>query len=114
LGRRIVRMINSSLTHVLKSDSATRASWRQAKRATVKGAQARGRVSGAPTLGIAGLPGVGVASGSVATVPIGGTAVPIGATGAPGSGTGVPVVSGTESGGGSNGVAAVAAENRAA
>src|SRR5437879_2088348 len=36
LGRRIVSMIDASLTHALKSDSALLVSWRQAKRITVK------------------------------------------------------------------------------
>jgi len=42
LGRQIVRMIDASLIHALKADPATLASWRQAKRATVKGAVSRG------------------------------------------------------------------------
>lgn len=41
LGRQIVMMIDASLAHVLKSDSAMLASWRQAKRVTLKGATSR-------------------------------------------------------------------------
>lgn len=41
LGRKIVTMIDASLTHALKSDPATLASWRLAKRATIKGVTSR-------------------------------------------------------------------------
>ena len=41
LGRQLVAMIDASLIHALKADPATLASWRQAKRATVKGAVSR-------------------------------------------------------------------------
>jgi len=41
LGRQIVTMIDASLTHALKSDPAMLASWRQAKRATIKGVTSR-------------------------------------------------------------------------
>ncbi len=41
LGRQIVTMIDASLAHALKSDSAMLASWRQVKRVTVKGATSR-------------------------------------------------------------------------
>ena len=46
----IVTMIDASLTHALKADSPTLASWRQAKRATVKGAVSRA-VSGGAAVG---------------------------------------------------------------
>ena len=41
LGRQIVTIIDASLIHALKADPALLASWRQAKRATVKGAVSR-------------------------------------------------------------------------
>lgn len=41
LGKRIVQMIDASLLHALKSEPATLASWRQAKRITVKPTVAR-------------------------------------------------------------------------
>jgi hypothetical protein len=41
LGRQIVMVIDASLAHVLKSDSAMLASWRQVKRVTLKGATSR-------------------------------------------------------------------------
>lgn len=41
LGRQIVVMIGASLSHALKSDPATLASWRQAQRVTVKGVQSK-------------------------------------------------------------------------
>ncbi len=41
LGRQIVMMIDASLAHALKSDPPTLASWRQAKRVTLKGATSR-------------------------------------------------------------------------
>ena len=47
LGREIVTMIDASLARALKSDSATLASWRQAKRATKKGVVSRGASGGA-------------------------------------------------------------------
>jgi hypothetical protein len=65
LGRQIVTMIDASLTHALKTDSATLASWRQAKRTTVKGVVSRGAVSGAPVVVGGGSPGIG--GGSLAT-----------------------------------------------
>jgi hypothetical protein len=58
-------MIEASLTHALKTDSATLASWRQAKRTTVKGVVSRGAVSGAPVVVGGGSPGIG--GGSLAT-----------------------------------------------
>jgi hypothetical protein len=48
LGRRIVSMIDASLTHVLKSDPVTLASWRQAKRVTRKSGVARSVSTAAP------------------------------------------------------------------
>jgi hypothetical protein len=41
LGQQIVTMIDASLAHALKSESALLASWRQAKRVTLKGATSR-------------------------------------------------------------------------
>jgi hypothetical protein len=50
LGRRIVTMIDASLAHTLKSDAPTLASWRQAKRATVKGTAARDAAGAVPSV----------------------------------------------------------------
>jgi hypothetical protein len=51
LGRQIVTMIDASLSHALKADSPMLASWRQAKRATVKGATSRAVVGAVPLVG---------------------------------------------------------------
>ena len=96
LGRRIVRMINSSLTHVLKSDSATRTSWRQAKRATVKGAQSRSRVGGDPMLDAVALGGVRDVSGSVSPTPNTDVAARIATTASVAGTTATPAVNGSE------------------
>ena len=67
LGRRIVAMIDAGLTHALKSDPVLLASWRQAKRATVKGS-----VSHAVPLAAASVVGDGlpvIAHGSVSVLP---------------------------------------------
>jgi len=53
LGRRIVSMIDASLTHALKNDAATLASWRQAKRITVKPTVTRAPSPVAPAASIA-------------------------------------------------------------
>jgi hypothetical protein len=58
LGREIVTMIDASLTHSLKSDPAMLASWRQAKRATIKGVTSRTVVPVVPIQPSAA-PGVG-------------------------------------------------------
>jgi hypothetical protein len=52
-------MIDASLTHALKSDSSTLASWRQAKRATVKGVVSHAGVGGVPIAVGGGSPVVG-------------------------------------------------------
>jgi hypothetical protein len=44
-------MIDASLSHALKADSPMLASWRQAKRATVKGATSRAVVGAVPLVG---------------------------------------------------------------
>jgi hypothetical protein len=59
LGRQIVTMIDASLTHALKSDSSTLASWRQTKRATVKGVMSRAGVGGGPIVVGGGSPVIG-------------------------------------------------------
>jgi hypothetical protein len=59
LGGQIVTMIDASLTHALKSDSATLAFWRQAKRTTVTGVVSRRAVSGAPLVVGGGSPVIG-------------------------------------------------------
>jgi len=51
LGRQLLAMIDASLAHVLKTDSPMLASWRQAKRATVKGVTSRGVVDAGPLVG---------------------------------------------------------------
>jgi hypothetical protein len=90
LGRQIVAMIDASLIHALKAEPATLASWRQAKRATVKGASSRGvgdvtpLVNGNAPLTNGGAP---VANGSASTV----------APGVSVSSTAVPAVSTEES-----------------
>jgi hypothetical protein len=76
LGRQIVTMIDASLTHALKSDSSTLASWRQAKRATVKGVVPRAGVGGAPIVvggGSAVVGGGSVAASAVPAVASGGS-----------------------------------------
>ena len=83
MGRQIVTMIDASLAHALKSDSSTLASWRQAKRATVKGVVSHAGVGGAPIVVGGGSPVVGggspvvgngsVASGAVPAVASGGS-----------------------------------------
>lgn len=49
LGRRLVSMIDASLAHALKNDPATLASWRQAKRITIKPSATRSTSAAAPT-----------------------------------------------------------------
>jgi hypothetical protein len=49
LGRQIVMMIDASLAHVLKSDSAMLSSWRQVKRITLKRATSRDVLPLVPT-----------------------------------------------------------------
>jgi hypothetical protein len=70
LGRQIVAMIDASLAHALKSDSPMLASWRQAKRATVKGAIPRGVINVVPLVGNGVSPTNGVGA-------IGSNAVPV-------------------------------------
>ena len=61
LGRQIVTMMDAALTHALKSDPATLASWRQAKRATIKGVTSRVEVPVVPIQsGAAPVPGSAV------------------------------------------------------
>jgi hypothetical protein len=86
LGRQIVTMIDASLTHALKTDSATLASWRQVKRATVKGAVPRKAV--AVNQVVAG--GAPVANGGA---PVTHSSAPAAAPGGSVSNTAVPVVS---------------------
>jgi hypothetical protein len=74
LGRQIVAMIDASLAHALKSDSPMLASWRQAKRATVKGVTSRGVVGAGPLVGI----GVPLTNGDGA---IGSNGVPVASPG---------------------------------
>ena len=83
LGRQIVAMIDASLAHVLKSDSATLASWRQVKRVTLKGATSRGLL---PVIPLAPT-GASVAPSAA---PIASDGVPAASTAAPGSSSGVP------------------------
>jgi hypothetical protein len=49
LGRKILTMIDASLTHALKNDAATLASWRQVMRVTVKGTTGGSNTATAPT-----------------------------------------------------------------
>jgi hypothetical protein len=86
LGRQIVTMIDASLTHALKADPATLASWRQVKRATVKGAVPRKAVEVNPV--VAG--GAPVANGGA---PVGNSSAPAAAPGVSVSNTAVPAVS---------------------
>jgi hypothetical protein len=92
LGREIVATIDASLTHALKSDSATLASWHQAKRATGKGAVSRGPVAVAPVGGSGASPGVAgesvavtAASVVVAGVSASGSVVPAASSKVPGA-----------------------------
>jgi len=82
LGKEIVVMIDASLSHLLKNDEATLVSWRQAKRATVKGAVARPAVAGAPLTAtavpivassvlVSGATGSGVAGGGLVASGVG-------------------------------------------
>jgi hypothetical protein len=84
-------MLNASLTHALKSDSATLASWHQAKRATVKGVVSRGPVVVAPVGGSGGSPAVAGES-----LPV--TAVSVVVAGVSASGSVVPAASSQVSG----------------
>jgi hypothetical protein len=96
LGRQIVTMIDASLTHALKADSSTLASWRQAKRATVKGVMSRGAVGGAPVVvggGSSAVSGVADPSGAVPVVVSG---VPVSASAVQTASSQVPVVSSVE------------------
>lgn len=86
LGRQIVTMIDASLTHALKADPATLASWRQVKRPTVKGAVPRKAVEVNPV--VAG--GAPVANGGA---PVGNSSAPAAAPGVSVSNTAVPAVS---------------------
>ncbi|HEX8942420.1 MAG TPA: hypothetical protein VF785_04725 [Gemmatimonadaceae bacterium] len=86
LGRQIVTMIDASLTHALKADPATLASWRQVKRPTVKGAVPRKAVEVNPA--VAG--GAPVANGGA---PVGNSSAPAAAPGVSVSNTAVPAVS---------------------
>jgi hypothetical protein len=87
LGRQIVTMIDASLIHALKTDSATLASWRQAKRATVKGAVPRKAVAVNPV--VAG--GAPVANGGA---PVTHSSESAAAPGGSVSNTAVPAVNG--------------------
>jgi hypothetical protein len=79
-------MIDASLTHALKSDSATLASWHQAKRATVQGVVPRGPVVVAPVSGSGASPAVGGES-------LAGTAASVVVAGVSASGSVVPAAS---------------------
>ena len=63
LGRQILVMIGASLSHALKSDPVTLASWRQARRVTVKGVQPKAVATAVSTAD----GGVPVAGGGVST-----------------------------------------------
>jgi hypothetical protein len=91
LGRQIVTMIDAPLTHALKSDSATLASWHQAKRATVKGVVSRGPVVVTPVGGSDASPAVAGES-----LPV--TAAPVVVAGVSASGSVVPAASSQVSG----------------
>jgi hypothetical protein len=97
LGRQIVTMIDASLTHALKSDSATLASWRQAKRATVKGVVSRGAVGGAPVVVGAVSAVVDGVSGAARAVPAAVNGVPVSGSDVPAASSQVPVVNSAES-----------------
>ena len=62
-------MIDASLTRSLPFDSSTLVSWRQAKRATVKGVVSRADVGDAPVVVGGGSPAVGGVSGASGAVP---------------------------------------------
>jgi hypothetical protein len=70
LGRQIVTMIDASLTHALKSDPAALASWRQAKRATIKGVTSRNVASVVPIQPSAAPVGSSVESPAHNAVPV--------------------------------------------
>jgi hypothetical protein len=76
LGRQIVTMIDASLTHALKSDPATLASWRQAKRVTVKGVTSREVLPETPVAGTAASSAPAVVSSPPAAVPTANSAAP--------------------------------------
>jgi hypothetical protein len=78
LGRQIVAMIDASLAHALKSDSPMLASWRQAKRATVKGAIPRGVINVVPLVGngVSTTNGVGAIGSNAVPVTLGDVPTP--------------------------------------
>jgi len=80
LGKQIVAMIDASLTHALKTDSPMLASWRQVKRATVKGVTSRGVVDAAPVVSTGG----SLTNGGV---PVGNSGGPVVSPGVPTSHT---------------------------
>ena len=90
-------MIDASLTHALKTDSATLASWRQAKRTTVKGVVSRGTVSGAPVVVSGGSPGIGGGSVAIGAVPAAIGSGPVSGSAGPAASSQVPVVNSVES-----------------
>jgi hypothetical protein len=96
LGRQIVTMIDASLTHALKTDSATLASWRQAKRATVKGAVPRAISGAAPGAVSVASPAVAGGSGAAAAVPAVVASGPVAGSGVPAVSSQVPTVSNLE------------------
>ena len=96
LGRQILTMIDASPTQALKSDSSTLASWRQAKRATVKGVVSGAGVGDAPVVVGGESPVVGrgsVAAGAVPAVASGGS---VSNSVVPAAHSRVPVVSNVE------------------
>jgi hypothetical protein len=77
LGKQILSMISASLSYALKSDPATLASWRQARRVTVKGVQSKAvPVSAPPASGSvsAASNGVSAAAAALEASPVGASA----------------------------------------
>jgi hypothetical protein len=97
MGKQIVAMIDASLAHALKADSPMLASWRQAKRTTVKAVTNRGVVETVPAVASAasrtdsGVPVV------ASVTPVVATRAPVVSTGVQTSDTVVPVVDSGES-----------------
>ena len=87
LGRQIVTMIDASLAHALKSDSALLASWRQTKRVMLKGATSRDVLPMVPAAQTVSRAAQVASPIAPAATPLAGNASPLGASEVPASTT---------------------------
>jgi len=100
LGRQIVTMMDAALAHALRSDAALLASWRQAKRITVKGVASRDVFAATPVPGSSASPAPGSVSLTPSVVSLasnggspGNPAAPVGSPAASNAPSGAPVQS---------------------